>query len=182
VLGLAPEDLAIALSIHGGKEQWVRLQWLCDLDALTRAEPGMNWREVLERARMVGCHRMVLLGFSLARMLLGTTLDPTLSAGIAEDPIARSLTLQCARSLVADMPAPSIYTLSRLRLDMRERLSDKLSYVVRTLATPRDTHFQMVKLPACLFFLYSPIKLGHDYVLLPLWLAFKWMRRRLGGP
>jgi hypothetical protein len=56
---------------------------------------------------------------------------------------------------------------------MRERARDRIRYVLRTLATPRDMHYAIVKLPDGLFFLYTPIKLVHDYLLLPFWTSGK---------
>lgn len=41
---------------------------------------------------------------------------------------------------------------------------------------PRERHFGIVKLPDHLFFLYSAIKVMHDYILLPLWLILKGAR------
>jgi hypothetical protein len=64
---------------------------------------------------------------------------------------------------------PSIFALSRFRLSRR----DRLRYVLRTVATPRTIHFKMVRLPPALFFLYVPLKLGHDYVAQPLWLTWR---------
>jgi hypothetical protein len=34
-------------------------------------------------------------------------------------------------------------------------------------------HYAIVKLPDVLFFLYTPIKLVHDYLLLPFWASGK---------
>ena len=72
-----------------------------------------------------------------------------------------------------DRADPSIYTLTAFRLRMRERTADRVRYVARTLATPRDIHFSLLRLPDALFFLYTPLKLVHDYVLLPVWMLGK---------
>jgi hypothetical protein len=64
---------------------------------------------------------------------------------------------------------PSVYRLSRFRFHMRERRSDRLRYAIATLLTARAQHFRFVDLPQWLMFLYPMVRLGHDFVTLPLW-------------
>jgi hypothetical protein len=55
---------------------------------------------------------------------------------------------------------------------MRERRRDRIAYVLRTVFTPTIEHVTLLPLPRSLRFLYYPLKLALDYVVLPL-------RRRL---
>ena len=57
---------------------------------------------------------------------------------------------------------------------VRERPLDRARYVVRTIATPEIDHLRFVSLPPWLHGLYVPIKLLHDYLLLPLWHVMKY--------
>ena len=57
--------------------------------------------------------------------------------------------------------------------DHLERVRDKVKYVLRTLITPGHDHFRMILLPDKLFFLYMPIKLAHEVLVLPLWILWK---------
>jgi hypothetical protein len=170
---LAAEDLLIALCIHGGKEEWVRLQWICDVAVLLRRCPSLDWAIVLQRSQCHGCRRMVLLGLALARDLLGSTLPPEVTMALDRDPAAGRLAKRLAHLLFTQREVPSIYTVTRLRLAMRERSGDKLRYVWRTMTTPRVQHFRAVTLPDRWFPAYRAVKLLHDYLLLPLWLLLK---------
>jgi hypothetical protein len=72
----------------------------------------------------------------------------------------------------------SIYHLSTFHWHMRDSFIEKLNYVVRTITTPRPTHFISLQLPNALFWGYIPFKMIHDYFLLPLWIAFKKIRKQ----
>ncbi|HHP7243708.1 MAG TPA: nucleotidyltransferase family protein, partial [Elainellaceae cyanobacterium] len=43
VPSLAPEDLLLALCIHGAKECWSKLKWVCDIAQLLRCYPQLDW-------------------------------------------------------------------------------------------------------------------------------------------
>jgi hypothetical protein len=67
----------------------------------------------------------------------------------------------------------SIFALSEIRLRLQDRWWNRVQYALATLLTPREQHFGLVRLPDQFFFLYRPIKVAHDYVLLPIWLLLK---------
>jgi hypothetical protein len=75
VMGLCPEDLLILLCVHGSREAWARLKWICDVAELVQRRPGLDWSRVLFQADEWGCRRTVLLGLAMARNLFGTTLS-----------------------------------------------------------------------------------------------------------
>ena len=47
----APEDLLLALCIHGSKHLWERLAWIADIAGLIESQPSLNWNELVNRAR-----------------------------------------------------------------------------------------------------------------------------------
>ena len=71
-----------------------------------------------------------------------------------------------------------MFEVSRFRYRLHDRWLDRVRYLADTILTPRDQHFSLVPLPDRLFFLYRPLKLVHDYALLPAWLLLK----RVRGP
>lgn len=170
----SPEDLLIVLAVHGSKEGWWRLQWICDIAWLIDAHPTLDWPAVLRSARTQGCLRMVLLALALAGRLIGTGLPEIIAREIERDGVAPALAADVMAGLSEEVAGPApLYRLTRFRFAMRERLRDRIVYVLRTIFMPREAHFRMVRLPVPLFALYYPLKLVHDYLLLPAWRGIK---------
>jgi hypothetical protein len=168
---VAPEDALLIACVRGGKEQWSRLSWIADVAALMQAH-ALNWTAILERAGASGLRRMVLLGARLAERLLDATLPEPLPAAIIADPAVDRLAARVRGALFArSAAAPSVFQFTGFRWSMRERWSDRLRYLSRTLLTARVTHFRSLDLPDELAFLYPAIRLGHDFLALPLWKA-----------
>ena len=170
ILMLSPEDTLLLLAIHGSKEQWVRLQWICDVAEALRRFPRLDWHALIARARADGCLRMLLLAIRLADALLGVGPADQIRALLRTDPVVEDLAHEVIAKLLGEnLEAPSIYHVTSFRRRLRERWHDRLAYQWRTITTPRSQHYGLVRLPDALFGLYTPIKLAHDYLLLPLW-------------
>ena len=168
---VAAEDALLIACLHGGKEQWSRLSWIADVAALMQAHV-LDWTSILERAGTSGLRRMVLLGARLAERLLDAALPEPLPAAIIADPAVDRLADRVQGGLFAgSAAAPSVFQFTGFRWSMRERWSDRLRYLSRTLLTARVTHFRSLDLPDGLAFLYPAVRLGHDFLALPLWQA-----------
>ena len=131
---------------------------------------------ILEEMRARGLLRMTLLGLELARRVLGTPLPEAANAAIAVDRELARVAQTIADRLFVARKAPSIWQVNRLHCDMRERRIDRIRYLLRTALTPTEKHYRMCDLPATLSWLYVPLKVGHDYVALPLHRAWKHSR------
>jgi hypothetical protein len=168
---VAPEDALLIACLNGGKEQWTRLSWIADVAALMQGHV-LDWTTILERAEASGLRRMVLLGARLAERLLDTALPEPLPAAIIADPTVDQLADRVRHGLFAgSTAAPSVFQFTGFRWSMRERWSDRLRYLSRTLLTARVTHFRSLDLPDGLACLYPAVRLGHDFLALPLWKA-----------
>lgn len=179
----APEDLVIALCIHGGKDEWTKLKTICDLARAVMTFTKLDWRVVVARAEQQRCLRMLLIGILLANRLMGVEFPNEVSTASARTPGALALTKIARARLFADRAdGGSIFYVSHFRFWQHDRWLDRLRYVALTMATPRTVHFTMVKLPDQLFFCYYPIKLLHDYLLLPIWLLAKRISRLGAAP
>ena len=178
---LCPPDLIILLCLHGSKEHWIRLKWVCDIAAFSAANPELDWNVTLERAGDWGCRRMLLLGLMLAEDLLSAPLPAGLRREIDADPglprLARSVHGGLCR---LDQSLPDIWRINRFRWHMHERWSDRLRYALFTIASPRESHLTMVALPRGLRWGYWIIRCVHDYVALPLWTLLKARRSTQG--
>lgn len=182
VLAFAHEDLLLLLCVHGAKHTWSQLRWIADIAALLARQAAIDLESCLMDGRRQGCERTVLLGLALAEELLGVALPQPVRGRIAADAACADLVRKTVAMLFRDShEPPGPFAVTRYRLRSRERLRDRILCVLRCVLTPRVTHFSIVRLPPVLSFLYCPIKLAHDYMLLPAWLAFKAIRSRCAG-
>ena len=177
---LSLEDTVLVACVHGSKEQWWRLLWVADVAALIHRHPGLDWAALLQRAREAGAYRMLLLGVALARELLSCALPDHVATAIDGDDALSRWVKQIAHKVCASQTAGA-QRLDRVSLyywRLRERPRDRLRCVWRTLITPRDDHYKMIRLPDALFGGYVVVKLVHDYLLYPLWWVAKGRWRR----
>lgn len=150
------EDLLIYLCIHGRKHYWSRLQWICDVNELIRANPDLDWNEVQNRAAKWNCRTMLYLGLILAQNLFDVTLPESIQQQIDKDRTAQSLAKQiCDRLFDSDDSEFNNYL---FMLRCRERVSDKLIYLLSIIFIPNERDWHFLKLPESLHFLYFIIR------------------------
>jgi hypothetical protein len=166
----SPEDLLLILCVHGSKDAWERLKYVCDVAQLVRTHRDMDWKRVVERAGRLGSERMLFLGLLLARDLLETPLPEEVSRRAHADPAVEALVRRISERLFreidhsprsfAEMPFRPIH------MKMRERLRDKVRYLVRVATTHTVGDWMALPLPKPFFFLYyvlRPIRLVKNY-------------------
>lgn len=171
VLTPAPEDLLLILCAHGTKHLWERLGWVVDVAELVGARRGLRWAAVLEGACRARSERMLLLGLSLAHDLLGAALPEDIRGRVRRDASVRALAARVWRwQLGREAIHPGLVESQVFYLKARERLADRLRYVVRRFAVPTIEDWRWRRLPGWLFALY--------YVLRPIRLARKHGPRR----
>ena len=106
---------------------------------------------------------MIRFGLLTAKPLLSPAQFETIT-GLIDDPVAARLSHTVWQTIARGELAEPNYTVSPMR------------YLFRTVTTPREKHFLLMKLPDNLFFGYYPVKIVHDYVLLPVHKALKTLR------
>jgi len=135
VASLRPEDGLLILCIHGGKHQWERLLWICDIAESVRAHQ-LDWRQLLQQAQTGGSKRTLLLGLFLAQDLLGTELPAEVRQNIQADAKIKVLARQVTDQLFTgtyNVPEeegenrPTLYR-TAFYLNVRERLWDKAQF------------------------------------------------------
>jgi hypothetical protein len=176
---LADEDLLFYLALHSTKERWLRLRMVCDVAELLRARPALDWDKALASATAQGGRRMLLLAAHLAATWLDAPVPERVRALARADRLIPKLEMELWQTIGSGKEDFSrIFELSRFRLLVLDRLRDRIGYVVRTLATPRLVHTQIVRLPMSLAAGYVPLKLAHDYLAMPVWrIVQKWRAR-----
>jgi hypothetical protein len=178
VLNLSPEDLLLYLSVHGCKHLWQRLLWLCDIAELLRVHPELEWKRVMEQARMLGSERMLLLSLLLAHQLLGILLPEEILQRMQAAPVVNSLAAQVQEKLLRKVDDSLLCVPHPLQIRMRERLQEKvpqcfffLRFALGFAITPNEHDRALLRLPASLSFLYylvRPLRLAGKYGLSPL--------------
>ena len=175
----APEDLLLLLCVHGAKDRWRSLQWVCDVAALLvryELDEGL----VLDRARALGVERRVLLGVALAGKLLGTGPAEAFEAPLKQDPYVAELTESLWQRLGAPEADWHDLDVWVYYMRLRERRLDRWRYgahLVLRRARPTEQDRRDLPLPSLLSPLHYPlrwIRLVKRHGLAPL--------ARLAGP
>ena len=172
VLTFSPEDLLLLLCLHGAEHCWERLNWVCDLAEFVRVHEGIDWSGLIDRAEVLGCRRVLLLGLFLAHDLLATPLPGEILKTIQDDSSIQALAVQVYERLYHYENGPAA-TLQRslFNLKVTERLQDRIRYCLRLAFHPGVVDWQALPLPRSLFFLYN--------VIHPLRVAGKYARQYL---
>jgi len=169
----APADMLLILSMVGAKGKWKRLQMVTDIAQFYRSMDPALAGPALERARQIGCERIVLVGAHLAETLLEAAIPAPIRALIDADRAAvESVSARVIRNLFTpktrvDLLGDSPHLFSRLLFSMRERRRDRLAYLLQTTTTATTVHFQRFGLPRWAHPVYRIIVPVHDYVFAP---------------
>lgn len=166
VESLSPEDLLLALCVHGTKHLWERLAWICDIAELIRSRPQINWQQLSERARALRAGRMLHLGLALAHELLDAPLPDEVKSRVFADAAARELAARVTRRLFDGDGSRPAGLLGSMNFNLRARgdWRDKARYL-SFIFTPTDGDLALLRLPSGLSFVY--------YLLRPFRLLLK---------
>jgi len=88
VPALCLDDEVVFHCVHGAKDFWERLMWICDLAALAKNHPEVDWQQIRRRAADSGAARMLTVGLLLARRVLQASLPAILAREIEQDRIS----------------------------------------------------------------------------------------------
>lgn len=169
------DDLLMYLCIHGSKDCWRKLKWICDVSECVQKTPGRDWQHLLQQSAQMRCERMVVLGLHLAHQVLGTDLPDIVLAKIDAHPGCSRLAQDFAQRLFD--PENSLgrsFTPQKFirHWQMTETRRDRIACILdirrpiqgfwlKCLPNINDRDF--VALPKSLYFLYyliRPLRLG----------------------
>lgn len=170
----APEDLLLALCIHGGKHEWERLSWIRDIAALLARKGELDIELAVSRARDQHCARLLLLGVHLAHRMLDAPLSASVREAIRRDPAVDALTAHCMHRLF-DRARPPVENLwpTHFAWQVHDDVASRVRYLRRLLLEPRRRHIEAIRLPGALAWLYYPLRWTYDYALRPVWLLVR---------
>jgi hypothetical protein len=159
VLAHSIEDLVLVLCIHGGKHHWKRLSWIVDVAELIRRNPDLDWDLLLSEAVRLHCRRIVMLGVRLAAGILRTPVPARVTDQIDRDPEIRRLGTEIWEGLILpeELSWAGLKNVAYI-CRVRERVRDRIVYVVRRTITPTEFELNSQPLPRPLHFLYFPLR------------------------
>ncbi|MDE3135179.1 MAG: nucleotidyltransferase family protein [Acidobacteriota bacterium] len=160
VLTFSREDTLTLLAVHGAKDFWAQLLWICDIARLVTAR-GFDWGKALNRADQTSCRRMTNVALFLAHETLGATTPENVLRAVAADAGARELAQWLATRLFASEALGRREQL-RYRMRMVEGFWPGVRYVARLATTPAADDWDKLRLPAPLgfaYFLLRPVRL-----------------------
>lgn len=63
---LSANHLLLYLCLHGSKHSWDRLSWICDINELILSQNTIDWNQLIEDAKQLGCENVLNFGLYLA--------------------------------------------------------------------------------------------------------------------
>ena len=153
------EDLLLLLSAHATKDSWARLEWICAVAELIRADGDLDWEALIQEAKATGAERMLLLALGLAHELLDAELPEEILRKIEGSAKIRVLTAQVSEQLFREKKSPAgFFEKSLFHLKARENLSDKIRYCARVATATSPLEWRLLPLPESLYFIYSLLR------------------------
>lgn len=166
---LSPEIELIIICVHGAKDLWARLLWVCDVAEFIRVNKELNWDWVIRLSRTLGGLRMLSLGLLLAKKVLDISLPDKVIESIESDPAAMRLAREVKQQIFdGSNGSCGILQNSLFYLKVRECVQDRIQYCARLAMTITPGDWSLVPLPKSLFPLYHlmrPVRLGLKYGL-----------------
>jgi hypothetical protein len=152
---LAPAQSFLLLCAHGTLNAWQRLGWLCDVDRTVRAG-GIDWEEVLLEARRTRNLRMVQAALVLSQRVLGTPPAQVPRLDARDDKAMRAAAI--GERLLRAPHRTRNAAIGKMVLATRERLMDKLAFLLRVAFQPASADIVAVALPRALAWAYVPLR------------------------
>jgi hypothetical protein len=156
VLTFSREDTLTLLAVHGAKDFWAQLLWICDIARLVQA-PDFDWGRALSRADQMGCRRMTNVALLLAQETLGIATPENVLRSVEADEGARALAGWLATRLFDSGPLGRREQL-RYRMRLVEGFWPGVRYAARLATTPAADDWNTVHLPAALGFAYTLLR------------------------
>ena len=172
ILTLSMEDQILYLSLHQATHGWNRLLWLCDLDALIRKSPFLDWDGVVGRAEEMGCWRVLGISLLSTQHFLRTPLPEAVRKKIKKDGKVQGLARIAAERLFPEGPrGPRIDAILRFQLAAMDRRRDRVRFCLKQAFQPTVVDWLALPLPRPLFplyYLFHPLrrgwKMGHRFL------------------
>jgi len=143
VPALSLTDEIVFYCVHGAKDFWERLMWICDVAAIAKNRPEVDWNATWRAASECGAGRMLTVGLLLGARVLRAQLPPSMVETVERDQGAARLCAQIQRWLPYGAGAPpSLLRRALYRISMGEGGIRGLNYLSRLSLSPTEEDWQ----------------------------------------
>jgi hypothetical protein len=176
LLTLSPEDSLLILCVSGTKHLWNQIGRICDVAETIRIYPKLDWNLLLKNAEQLRIRRIVYLALYLSKHLFHASVPDVVWRKIEGDAVVAKLGKGLLQSLFTTEKDAFFQEEARFQpliLNVREKIADKLLYLLRLASTPSVEEWRVATLPGPLYFIYyliRPVRLIIKY-------GWKWVRR-----
>lgn len=172
VRAIETELLLLLLCVHGNKDLWERLEWLCAIDALLSRTVELDWERLLSEARNHNSTRILLFSLALSKELLGTPLPARIRRKVEDDSALPALCAMVRHKMYEVKWAPAkLAEQLRLHLGSKETWRDRYIYCARLALTTTPVDWAAVSIPPSYSFVHlmiRPFRLLKKHFLSPV--------------
>jgi len=171
------EDTFILLCIHGTKDVWFKLKWICDIADFIERNKGIDWDLVLYQATRLHAKRKLLLGCFLAHSLLGANLPRNIVLAASKEPMVRASAGTIIKNLSASNRKFTGFERATLYLNTDDTWWDKIRRCLRYVfcylsvaVVPSENDRRSLHLPnlfSSVGYFVRPVRLIAKYLMSP---------------
>jgi hypothetical protein len=162
VATLAREDNLLVLCINACKDNWRRLDQICDIAAVCSGEHSANFEALMQGAEQIGASRIVMISFLIGQELLKLPLPMAVTRRLAKHASCRSLAALLAERMIATADRRAGFEEFLLQLRCRDHWLGRARYALGQ-CHPTVGDWAALPLPARLRFLhyvFRPLRIG----------------------
>jgi len=160
VTGLSPEDLLVALLVHGSRHAWTSLRWVADVCRLCERTPHLDWHYVWNEHSHPDLRRMLGLGLLVAHDLAGAVVPGPLLDRVRQDRALERLAETVPGVLFQRLEPDTFVSKARdvaFQVRLRAGWTGRLRYLSRRTFSPPPADWAL-GLPSALFPLYFVLR------------------------
>ena len=151
---LAPADHLLFVIAHATKHGWPTLGQVCDVAAIARSHPELDWQAVAGHARRYKCERMLMLGLKLASDLTQARIGGELLVGPQGDSVD-ALAQSIKARMFDQIGEPSgLFHEFIVPLRSIENIRDRVRYLTGLALKPTIVDWEFMPLPPDFYWIY----------------------------
>ena len=152
---LATADHLLFVIVHATKHGWPTLGQVCDVAAIVRSHPELDWRAVAVQARRYRCERMLMLGLKLASDLIRARIGGELLARSECDSQVGALAQSIEARMFAQTGEPSaLFHEFIVPFRSIESIPDRVRYLMGLALKPTVVDWEFMRLPRHFYWIY----------------------------